>query len=168
MFDLLESMPSVSYVPGGSVQNTLRVLSGCLNNDIINRKLFQISMLGSLGDDLYQKKILRSLEDIGVNPFLETLEGDKTSRCGVGIFKKEKLFVTQLRASKRLSDKFIDKNLDKILEHQAFMIEGYLVQNKFDMLKKLCDAYYKRNKTIILTLSAKFIVQFHYEKIIEK
>ena len=167
MFDLLESMPSVSYVPGGSVQNTLRVLSGCLNNDIINRKLFQISMLGSLGDDLYQKKILRSLEDIGVNPFLETLEGDKTSRCGVGIFKKEKLFVTQLRASKRLSDKFIDKNLDKILEHQAFMIEGYLVQNKFDMLKKLCDAYYKRNKTIILTLSAKFIVQFHYEKIIE-
>ena len=167
MFKLLESMSSVCYTPGGYVQNTLRVLSGCLNNDLSNRKLFKVSMLGSVGNDLYQKKILHSLEDIGVNQMLEILEGDKTSRCGVGVYKKEKMFITQLRASKRLSERFIENNFDKILEHQAFLIEGYLIQNKFEMVKKISEAFYESNKTIILTLSAKFIVQFHYEKIIE-
>ena len=167
MFGVLESMSSVSYTPGGSAQNSLRVLSGCLNDDSSNRKYFKVSMLGSLGDDLYKNKIWRSLEDIGVNPMLEILEGDKTSRCGVGIYNKEKLFVTQLRASKRLSEKFIESNMVKILEHQALLIEGYLLQNKFGMIKKLCEAFCEKNKKIILTLSAKFIVKFHYEKIIE-
>ena len=138
MFKILESMSLVSYTPGGSVQNTIRVISWCLNNNSQGRKNFKISMLGSVGDDLYKNKIMLSLEDIGVNPILEILKGDKTSRCGVGIYKKEKLFVTQLRASKRLSEKFIEENLDKILDHQAFLIEGY-----------------------------EFIVKMHYEKIIE-
>jgi hypothetical protein len=44
-----------------------------------------------------------------VNPFFEILEEDKTSRCGVGIYKKERFFVTQSGASsKRLSEKTID------------------------------------------------------------
>jgi hypothetical protein len=43
-----------------------------------------------------------------VNLFFEILEEDKTSRCGVGIYKKERFFVTQSGASKRLSEKTID------------------------------------------------------------
>ena len=167
MFKILESMSLVSYTPGGSVQNTIRVISWCLNNNCPGRKNYKISMLGSVGDDLYKNKIMLSLEDIGVNPVLEILQGDKTSRCGVGIYKKEKLFVTQLRASKRLSEKFIEDNLDKILDHQAFLIEGYLLNNKFDIVKKLCDLFSERKKMVILTLSAEFIVQKHYNKIIE-
>lgn len=167
MFKILESMSLVSYTPGGSVQNTIRVISWCLNNNSQGRKNYKISMLGSVGDDLYKNKIMLSLEDIGVNPILEILKGDKTSRCGVGIYKKEKLFVTQLRASKRLSEKFIEENLDKILDHQAFLIEGYLLNNKFNIVKKLCDLFYEKKKMIILTLSAEFIVKMHYEKIIE-
>ena len=168
LFKILESMPSVNFVPGGSVQNTIRVLSWILNIDESNhRKQFKVSMLGSLGDDLYKKKIENALKELGVNPILQILEGDKTSRCGVGVYNKEKLFITQLRASKRLSEEFIQEHLEEILEHQAFLIEGYLLQNKFDVVKKLCDEFSRNNKKIILTLSAKFIVKFHYEKIIE-
>lgn len=168
VFMELESMPCVNYTPGGSVQNTIRVLSWCLNNDSsVHRKRFKVSMLGSLGNDLYKNKIENALKDIGVNPILEILEGDKTSRCGVGIYNKEKLFVTQLRASKRLSEKFIENHLGEILDHQAIIIEGYLLQNKFEMVKKLCEEFEQNNKIIILTLSAKFIVKFHHEKIIE-
>ena len=168
LFNILESMPSVDYVPGGSVQNSIRVISWQLNNnESINRKKFKVSMLGALGNDNYRKKIENSLLGLDVNPILQILEGDKTSRCGVGVYKKEKLFVTQLRASKRLSEEFIEKHLDEILDHQAFLIEGYLLQSKFDIVKKLCNEFYKDNKLIILTLSAKFIVKCHYEKIIE-
>ena len=167
MFNILESMSSINYVPGGSVQNTLRVLSWNLINDNNERDTFKISMLGSVGDDEYKNKILNSLEDIGVNPILEILNEDKTSRCGVGIYQKEKLFVTQLRASKRLSEKFIENNFDKISEHQALLIEGYLIQNKFSIIEKLVNYFLLNNKKIILTLSAKFIIESHYEKIIK-
>lgn len=167
VFGALESMPAVGYIPGGSAQNTIRVISWCLNMEPERRKKFKVSMLGSIGDDAYQKKIFYALKEIGVNPILEILKDDKTSRCGVGIFKKEKCFVTQLRASKRLTEKFIENNKDKILEHQALLIEGYLLQNKFEMVKKLSEAFCENNKKIILTLSAKFIVKCHYEKIIE-
>ena len=169
MFKILESMPLVNYIPGGSVQNTMRVISWRLNNDddIIPRKYFKVSMLGSVGDDLYKNKIIQALEDIGVNPILEILKDDKTSRCGVGVYKKEKLFVTQLRASKRLSEKFINENLEKILEHDALIIEGYLLKNKFELIKKLCDYFEQNNKMIILTLSANFIVKSHFDKLIE-
>jgi len=169
MFNILENNRSVNYVPGGSVQNTLRVLSWNLINDydLINtRETFQITMLGSVGDDQYKNKIINSLEDIGVNPLLEILPGDKTSRCGVGIYQKEKLFITQLRASKRLSEKFIENNFDKISEHQALLIEGYLIQNKFNIIEKLCNYFLAKNKKIIFTLSAKFIIEMHYEKLI--
>ena len=169
MYKILESMPLVNYIPGGSVQNTMRVISWRLNNDddIIPRKYFKVSMLGSVGDDLYKNKIMNALEDIGVNPILEILKDDKTSRCGVGVYKKEKLFVTQLRASKRLSEKFIEENFDKILDHNALIIEGYLLNNKFEMLQKLCHYLSINNKMIILTLSANFIVKMHYDKLIE-
>ena len=170
MFNILESMPSINYVPGGFAQNTLGVLSWNLINDnnnylIDKRNTFKISMLGSVGDDEYKNKIINSLEDIGVNPILEILQGDKTSRYGIGIYKKEKLFVTQFRASKRLSEKFIENNFEKISEYQALLIEGYLIQNKFNIIEKLCNYFLLNKKKIILTLSAKFIFESHYEKI---
>jgi len=144
VYSKLEKLPSVNYIPGGSVQNTMRVLSWSLNNDNnINRHEYNISMLGSVGEDLYKDKIINALDDIGVNPILEILKNDKTSRCGVGVYQKEKLFVTQLRASKRLSEKYIEDNLDKILEHQALIIEGYLLNNKFDLVKKYVIILFK-------------------------
>ena len=168
VYSKLEKLPSVNYIPGGSVQNTMRVLSWSLNNDnTINRHEYNISMLGSVGEDLYKDKIINALDDIGVNPILEILKNDKTSRCGVGVYQKEKLFVTQLRASKRLSEKYIEDNLDKILEHQALIIEGYLLNNKFDLVKKLCDYFSQNKKLVILTLSASFIVKIRLNEIIE-
>ena len=167
VYKKIENMKTVNYIPGGSVQNTMRILSWCLNNDSIKREKYTISMLGSVGDDIYKDKILDALNAIGVNSMLEILQNDKTSRCAVGIFQKEKLFVTQLRASKRLSENFIEENLDKILEHQALIIEGYLLNNKFNIVKKLCDYFSRNKKLIILTLSANFIVKLHYEKLIE-
>lgn len=158
VFKELESMATVNYVPGGSVQNTTRVLSWCLRME--NKKnIFTVSMLGSIGDDGYKNRILNALEDIGVNPLLQIIQGDKTSRCGVGIYQKEKCFVTQLRASKRLSEDYIKENMDKIMNHQAIIIEGYLLKSKFDICENLCENFSKAKKLVVLTLSATFIIQ---------
>ena len=167
VFSALESMPAVGYIPGGSAQNTIRIISWCLNMEPDRRKKFKVSMLGSIGDDAYQKKIFYALKEIGVNPILEILKDDKTSRCGVGIFKKEKCFVTQLRASKRLSELFLENNRENIFSHQAVLIEGYMLNNCFNICKKICENFHRNNKLVVLTLSATFIIQFHNQKLIE-
>ena len=167
IFDDLEKMPTVKYIPGGSGENTIRVLGWCLNMEPYERNRFKVSMIGAIGNDVYKDKILNDLKDLGVNPIFEILEGDKTTRCGVGIYKKDKLFATQLRASKRLSEKFIDEHLDEIISYKSLFIEGFMVDTKFNISKKLCEYFVKDNKLIILSLAAAFIVKIHHEKIIE-
>lgn len=167
VFQALESRPEVGYIPGGSAQNTIRVIAWCLNMEQARRKQFKVSMLGALGDDIYQKKITNSLKEIGVNPILQKIKGDSTSRCGVGVYKKEKLFISQLRASKRLSEEFIEENKDSIFCHQAVLIEGYMIKILFNICKKIVDVFKNQQKLIILSLSATFIVKFHYQKLIE-
>ena len=166
-YEELEKLTSVSYIPGGSIQNTMRVLSWCLNMDPETRKHFKVSMLGALGEDSYKIKILNALKDIGVYPILETLKDDKTSRCGVGVYKKEKLFVTQIRASKKLSEKFVEEQWRQITEHQALLIEGYMISKKFEICKRLCEHFRSQNKLIVLTLSAPFIIKLFNNELIE-
>lgn len=166
IFEELEKMPKVRYLPGGSAQNTIRVLSWCLKmqNDI---KKYKLSFLGSIGDDEYKNKIEKELKDLNINPIFEVIKDDKTSRCGVGIFKKEKLFATQLRASKKLSKEFIDEHLNEILDHQALFIEGYMVSNKLDICKELIGYFKRDKKPIILSLCAPFIVKNNLDKLLE-
>ena len=163
----LERMPEVRYIPGGAVENSIRVLAWCLNMDPSNKNKFKITMMGCAGDDLYKTKVLNALKELNVNALFEILPGEKTSRCGVGIYRKERFLITQLRASKKLSEEFIEKNLREILLHEAIIIEGYMLPNKLDICRRLTDCFNRENKVVILTLSAMFIVQFHYDKIME-
>ena len=163
----LERMPEVRYIPGGAVENSIRVLAWCLNMDPNNKNKFKITVVGCIGDDLYSQKILNALNELNVNALFETLPNEKTSRCGVGIYKKERFLITQLRASKKLSEEFIQQNLEQILSNDSIIIEGYMLPNKLDICKKLTDCFSREKKLVILTLSAMFIVQYHSEKIIE-
>lgn len=167
IFDVLERKAEVSYIPGGSVQNTMRVISWCMNLDEESKGKYRISMLGCVGGDIYMHKILGSLKSIGVVPLLEQIPKAQTSRCGVGIYQKERCLVTELRASKNLSEEFVSQNIDKILSHEAFLIEGYILQSKFNICKKLCEEFQKQKKLVVLTLSAVFMIQFHFEKMKE-
>ena len=103
----LERMPEVRYIPGGAVENSIRVLAWCLNMDPSNKNKFKITMMGCAGDDLYKTKVLNALKELNVNALFEILPGEKTSRCGVGIYRKERFLITQLRASKKFKRNFI-------------------------------------------------------------
>ncbi len=163
----LESMPEVRYIPGGAVQNSIRVMAWCLNMDPRNKNRYRITMLGCAGEDLYRQKVLNALKELDVNILFQTLPGEKTSRCGVGIYRKERFLITQLRASKKLSEEFIEQNIQQILSNDSIIIEGYMLPNKLDICKKLTECFSRENKLVILTLSAMFIVQYHSEKVLE-
>ena len=52
----LENMPKVTYIPGGSIQNTLRVTAWCLYMNPENIRNFKLTMLGATGKDNYRDK----------------------------------------------------------------------------------------------------------------
>lgn len=166
-FHELESKPEVTYIPGGSIQNSLRVASWCLNMEPQNQGKFSITMLGATGQDAYREKIIYSLKLSGVKDLLQPIPNIETSRCGVGIYKKERCLLTQIRASNCLTEEFVSENQNQIFQNDALLIEGYFLQEKYDICKNLCMGFKNENKFIILTLSAVFMVTVHYDKILE-
>ena len=166
-FDDLENMTKVTYIPGGSIQNTARVLSWCLNMEPANKKDFRISILGSVGNDINKERILKALKNVGVNPILETIIGHETSKCGVGIYQKEKYRVADIRASKMLKEQFIEEQSDIIYSHNSLLIEGYTLNNNFNICKKMCQNFKLNKKPVFLTLSSTNIIKNNYQKLIE-
>ena len=166
-FDELESKPQVTYIPGGSIQNTLRVTSWCLNMEPKNQGKYSITMLGATGNDGYREKIINALKIAGVKPLLQSIPNMSTSRCGVGIYKKERCLLTEIRASNCLTEEYVNEHEKEIYMNDGLLIEGYFLAEKFDICKNLCKEFRKENKFIILTLSAVFMVQAHYDKILE-
>ena len=166
-FNELESKPQVTYVPGGSIQNTLRTCSWCLQMEPRNRGKYKITMLGAVGNDSYNDKVTNALKYAGVKPLLQSIPNMNTSRCGVGIYKKERCLMPEIRASNCLTEEFVTSNRNEIFENEALLIEGYFLQEKFEICKYLCSEFRKNDKFVILTLSAVFMVQAHYEKIME-
>ena len=164
--DELDKKPIVTYTPGGSVMNTLRICSYILNMNQNEQGKHNITMLGSVGNDIFKDKIINSLRETKVEPMLE-IRQEKTSRCGVGIYKRDRCLVPDIQASKNISKEFIEEKLDSILQHDILLVEGYYLKENFPLCKYLCEEFVKQNKIIILTLSAVCIVQNHMEKIKE-
>ena len=166
-FEDLESKSDVTYIPGGSIQNTLRVASWCLNMEKKNKGKYTLTMLGATGNDSYNDKIISSLKSSGVNPLLQSIPNMETSRCGVGIFKKERCLLAQIRASNCLTEDFVKKHEKEIYQHDALIIEGYFLAEKFDICKNLCHRFRKENKLVMFTVGAVFIVEAHLPKVLE-
>ena len=77
--------------------------------------------MGAVGNDIYKDKIINSLKEAKVEPMLEILQ-EKTSRCGVGIYKRDRCLVPDIQASKNISKEFIEEKLENcwlVLESQV-------------------------------------------------
>ena len=156
--DELDSRPLVTYAPGGSVMNTLRVCSWCLNMAPPEIGNFKITMLGAVGNDIYKEKIINSLKEENIEPLLETKQ-EKTSRCCVGVHEKNVYSISDIKASKNLSKEFIEENFNSILNHDILLIEGYYLKENYEVCKYLSEEFNKEEKLIILTLSSTLIIQ---------
>ena len=132
-----------------------------------NARFFKVTMLGATGKDNYRDKIINAFNKSGVNHILQIIPNLQTSRCGVGIHQKERCLLPEIRASNCLTEEFVNEHLDEIMKHDALLIEGYFLQEKYDLCLNLCTKFKDQRKLVILTLSAITIVQQHYDKVME-
>jgi adenosine kinase len=160
-FDDLEKAPNCSYIPGGSVTNSIRVTNWMLNGN----KDYGCGIIGCIGNDEYGRQILSELLKVNVQTILEVDQKDLSSRCGCGIFKKERCLMPEIRASNKLSMGFIEENLETILKADILFVEGYFLIDCWDIVLFLTKKFKDAKKKVAFTLSAAFMVEFHYEKI---
>jgi adenosine kinase len=164
VYEELEKSPDVSYVPGGSVTNSIRVANWCLRGN----QNYRCMLLGCVGNDEYGKKLKSELDKVDVVSILETHPMYKTSRCGAAIFKKERCLIPQIMASGHLSDQFVNQSKAHFNQVEIFFIEGYFVIEKHAVVIDLIKFFDEKKTTKIgFTLSATFMVEFHYEKMKE-
>merc|ERR1712032_13631 len=162
-YDYLEGKPEVTYIPGGSVTNSIRVTNWLLQNS----EKFGCSLLGCIGKDNYGSKISENLQKVNVKPLLEVKEDILSSRCGVGICQKERCLVPQIRASTMLSMDFVDANMADINKAELLLVEGYFVIEKFDIVKSLVAKFNESKKKVAFTLSATFMIDNFLDKLLE-
>ena len=82
--------------------------------------------------------------------------------------QKERCLLPEIRASNCITEEFINEHQKEIDEHDALLIEGYFLQEKFELCKNLCTQFkVDRKKIVILTLSAVTIVQNNYDKVLD-
>jgi adenosine kinase len=124
-------------------------------------------LLGCIGSDSYGKKISENLAAVNVSPLLETRNDRESSRCGVGIFLKERVLVPEIRASTMLSMDWVNKNMSEINKSEILLVEGYFVIEKFDIVQFLVNSFNQTNKSVAFTLSATFMIDNFYDKMLE-
>ncbi len=128
---------------------------------------FGCAVLGCIGNDNFGKTLENELKKAGILPLLEITEKYQTSRCAVGIYKKERCLLTDIQASNKLSLEYVMKKLDIISQANLLLIEGYFVIYKHDIVKLLASHFASKKKKIAFTLSAPFMVEKFYDKMLE-
>lgn len=163
-FDELEKKPKVTTTPGGSIQNTLRVASWCLKMNKEDKDKYRLTMLGCCGNDINKDKIQTSMDIAGVKTLFDTVDLP-TSRCAVGICKKERTLLSDIKASKSLKKEYAEAHWEEIFSHEAIIIEGYFLQENFELCKLLAEKFAKAGKIVMVTLSAVFMVKTYLDRI---
>ena len=166
-FDIIENNPKVNYSPGGNVLNIIRIASWLSNMEEKTKDKFSLTLLGAIGQDEYKNKIIDSLKSAGVKPLLQIIPNISTSKCGIGLYNKERYLISQINASNYLTKEFIEEHENEIYENDALLIEGYFLKENYEICKNLCLNFKRANKYIILTLSSVYMIKSYKDKIIE-
>jgi adenosine kinase len=163
-FNVLERSADVTYIPGGSVCNSIRVMNWMLKNN----ENYKCAMLGSVGNDTNGKRIIELLNSQNILTLLEIQNNKISGRCAVGIYNKERCLMPEINASEDLTLNFIESMENEINHHEYLLVEGYFVDKKgTPVVKKLVQNFQERKKPIVFTLSAVFVIELYYDSILE-
>lgn len=163
IFNDLEKLPDVKYIPGGSGLNTARVAQWLLGAP----KGQFVTYVGCISDDRYGTILRESSEKDGVNMMLEYTTKESTGSCAVCIFHKERSLVANLAAANCLSSQHVfSTEVQKYrAEADLFYLTGFTLTIDVEYVLKVAKIANEKGGVFMLNLSAPFILEFFAEQL---
>jgi len=145
---------------GGSGENTMRAAQWMLGGK------GDVHFIGSIGNDEYG----RTLQEVAKKDLVQThfmINGDyQTGCCASIIYNKDRSLVALVAAAEHYSiDHFNSTSIQEVVnEAQILYTTGFFMLSSYPTITALCRNALEMNKTMILNISATFILELFWEQ----
>eukprot|EP01063_Lacrimia_lanifica_P040971 TRINITY_DN9454_c0_g3_i1.p1 TRINITY_DN9454_c0_g3~~TRINITY_DN9454_c0_g3_i1.p1 ORF type:complete len:553 (+),score=96.85 TRINITY_DN9454_c0_g3_i1:60-1661(+) len=158
VFEFLKHEANVTFVPGGSCLNTLRVAQW------LTKHAGATTYLGTVGLDAYGEDLRREAQVEGLEfPKLAHPELS-TGTCAVLICDQDRSLIANLGASCHFNDSILESNpevTNAIAAAGVFYIEGFFFNASPGAVYKLAAHAAREYKIFALNMSAEFVPHVH-------
>lgn len=153
----------IEYIPGGSAQNTLRILSWILKFPSV------ATFMGCTGKDTNAKIMYEKAKEVGLNTAYQVDETTPTGTCAVLITGKERSLVAHLAAANNFKINHLDdpKNWSIVEKANIYYISGFFFTVCPEAILRVAKYSLANNRTFMINLSAPFICQFFKDKLLD-
>lgn len=160
--DLIENY-QVSYIAGGSTQNTARVFVWML------KESGSAVYCGSVGKDKYSKFLEVEAEKCGLTVKYHYEEKVPTGTCAVLVVGKERTLITNLSAANHYKHEHLLSNevQDLMKEAQFYYSAGYFLTVSTESMITMGKHCVETNKVFMTNLAAAFIPLFFKKQLLE-
>ncbi|KAJ9470718.1 Adenosine kinase [Diplonema papillatum] len=162
LYKELAAKPDVVYIPGGATLNAARVAKWVGGDDL------SVSYTGSVAKDEYAKILTEAAEKEGLAMPMYTDAADTpTGTCGVCVVEKERSLVANLGAACKFDVAHLAKEaVWKAVEAAGVIyISGFFLTSCAPAFKKVAEHASEKKKTLVINLSADFIINFFTEQL---
>nr|2XTB_A Chain A, Adenosine Kinase [Trypanosoma brucei rhodesiense]3OTX_A Chain A, Adenosine kinase, putative [Trypanosoma brucei]3OTX_B Chain B, Adenosine kinase, putative [Trypanosoma brucei] len=158
IFDDIEKMPNVRYVPGGSGLNVARVAQWM--QQAYKGKF--VTYVGCIADDRYGKVLKEAAEHEGIVMAVEHTTKAGSGACAVCITGKERTLVADLGAANHLSSEHMRSPavVRAMDESRIFYFSGFTLTVDVNHVLQACRKAREVDGLFMINLSAPFIMQF--------
>ena len=126
-----------NLVLGGCSYNAIRVLNWMMSS-LTKDYAFQVGCLGSIGKDDIGLHYKQQLEEEKIVHLFEEFEGD-SGKCATIIEGRERCHITDLGASTKITEEYVNLNWDSIKDVKLIYTELYILSARKSVLLKLAD-----------------------------
>lgn len=134
IFDELNKRNPI-HVAGGCSYNAIRILNWMINDTDLGK----VGCLGSIGDDEYGRVYTKLLENEGIEHLFQEFSNDRTGVCATICEGRDRCHRTDLGASIKISEEFVNYNWEKIKNVKLIYTEMYILSHREQILYKLAE-----------------------------
>jgi len=161
LYPELQSNYKVEYTAGGAAQNSIRGAQWMLQE-------FPgaTNYIGCVGNDENGKNMKAAAEEYGVTTRYLIDNDTPTGTCAVLLTDKERSLVAFLGAAEKHKKEHLETPVIKLVVNQAqyFYMTGFFLTHSPDTLLALAQHAKEHNKTVLMNLSAPFLIDFFWEQ----
>ncbi|CAH1154575.1 unnamed protein product [Phaedon cochleariae] len=163
LFDELTEKYQVSYLAGGSVQNSLRVAQWLLEKPKVT------TFLGCVGEDRFSKILNEKATSDGVNVRYQYNDTEPTGTCAVLITNHHRSLCANLGSANCFTIDHIRKPQNKHLidTAQYYYVSGFFLTVSPPSQMEIAKVALANDRPFIMNLSAPFICQMYIKEIMQ-